>query len=232
MNYKNYHRDKDYLANESLFRNIFLNRVNLISKFINKGKVLELGCSTGVMLKLFKERGWHVLGVEPSASSDEAEKKGLRVLKVKFEEVKLPKNHFDLIILNHVLEHLTDPENVLRKIYTLLKDNGFIFIDVPNFRSLSSIMLGKRWPFLLPDEHKSQFTKKSLTVLLEQTRFEVIHWESRSGIFEYANPFLEFRQSLIGLKKRFIFDLCTMPYALCATLLNMGDSMSFIVQKK
>jgi len=54
MNYKNYHRDKDYLANESLFRNIFLNRVNLISKFINKGKVLELGCSTGVMLKLFK----------------------------------------------------------------------------------------------------------------------------------------------------------------------------------
>lgn len=221
----NYHRDKDYKKYERLFENIFKKRVNLISKFVKSGRMLEIGSATGVMLKLFAKRGWDALGIEPSGSSQEVKKKGLRVLNVKFEEAKLPKDYFNLIVLNHTLEHMDNPKEVLNKINILLKEEGVVFIDVPNFGSLSSKLLGKRWPYLLPEEHKSQFTKESLTKLLKDNGFKVLYWESRSGIFEYANPIKE-----LGCK-RFLTDILTSPYALVATFLGMGDSMSFIAKK-
>lgn len=225
MSINNYHRDSDYQKYESLFENIFLTRLKIISKFITKGKLLEIGSSTGAMLKLFKERGWDVRGIEPSGSYLEANKKGLNVINTKFEDVKLPQGYFDLIVLNHTLEHMDNPKLVIKKIYGLLKNTGIIFIDVPNFGSLSSKILGKRWPYLLPLEHKSQFTKESLTKLLEDNGFIILDWKSRSGIFEYANPLKE-----LG-RLRFWIDILTSPYCLVASALGMGDSMSFVAKK-
>lgn len=226
MKKENYHRDEDYKKYESLFENMFRKRVNLVSRFVKKGKMLEIGSATGVMLTQFANRGWDALGIEPSGSHKEAKKKGLRVLNVKFEDAKLPDDYFDLIVLNHTLEHMDNSREILEKINLLLKKGGIVFIDVPNFGSLSSKLLGKKWPYLLPLEHKSQFTRESLTKLLENGGFKVLHWESRSGIFEYANPIKE-----LG-RKRFLIDILTSPYALVATFLGMGDSMSFVAKKK
>ena len=221
----NYHRDSDYLKNESMFRNIFQKRFNLIKSHSRGGilTVLDIGCSNGVFLDLFV--GSETWGVEPSKISDRAKRKGHRVLNTFFEQAKLPENYFDLIILNHTLEHMDNPNFVLKKVNTLLKVGGIVFIDVPNFGSLSSRLLGKRWPYLLPEEHKHQFTKESLDKLIKNNGFNILHWESRSGIFEFANPLRE-----LG-RKRFLLDLFAIPYSLFATLLGMGDSMSFIARK-
>jgi len=231
-NYKNYHRDKDYKKFESTFRNIFGRRLKLISRFIKKsGKVLDIGCSTGAFLDLFKETGWLTWGVEPSASAAMAGKKGHHVLRSTFEKTKLPDSNFDLVILNHTLEHMDNPELILKKVYKKLKKEGIFFVDVPNAGGLGAKLLGKYWPYRLPDEHKWQFTKKSLSKIFEKSGFEILHWESRSGIFEYANPALELWNSLSTLKKRFFFNVITLPYAAFVTILNMGDSISFIAKK-
>lgn len=230
----NYHRDKDYLRFEKTYRNIFQTRFNLLSKFLphfvpqggtSRGRVLDIGCANGVFLDLFKEKGWQTWGVEPSDSADEAERKGHKISKTTFEKASLPENYFDLVIINHTLEHMADPSAVLTKVYGLLKNNGILFVDVPNAGSLGARILGKRWPYLLPKEHKWQFTQKSLTGLLEQAGFKIFYWRSRSGIFEYANPFLD-----LG-RRRFLLDLLAIPYSLSATLLGMGDSMSFVAKK-
>ena len=222
----NYHRDEDYLKNESMFRNIFQKRFNLISSYHPRGGTcLEIGCSTGTMLDILKEKGCETWGIEPSGSADRAEQKGHRVIKNVFEKAILPKDYFNLIVLNHTLEHMNNPKLVLKKVNILLKEGGIVFIDVPNFGSLSSKILGKKWPYLLPEEHKSQFTKGSLTKLLEDGGFKILYWESRSGIFEYANPLKE-----LG-RKRFLIDIFTSPYSLVATALGMGDSMSFVAKK-
>lgn len=226
MKKENYHRDEDYKKYEGLFENMFRKRVNLISKFVKKGRMLEIGSATGVMLKLFAKRGWDALGIEPSGSSQEAKKKGLRVLNVRFEDSKLPNDYFDLVVLNHTLEHMDNPKLVLKRVNAFLKDGGILFIDVPNFGGLSSKILGKKWPYLLPEEHKSQFTKESLTRLLRENGFYILHWESRSGMFEYADPLKEIK------RKRFLIDIVLLPYSLIATLLSMGDSMSFVAKKK
>lgn len=233
MDYKNYHRDKVYLENESLFKNIFTKRFELANKFIARpGKVLDVGASTGIMLDIFREHGWQTWGVESSVSAQSVKLKGHRVLNTFFEKATLPENYFDLVILNHTLEHMNDPAKVLEKARNVLKVGGVVYVDVPNAGGLGSIILRKKWPYLLPLEHKHQFTRQGLEKVFKQTGFKLIHFESRSGIFEYSNPILELWQSLTGLKKRFFTDLFSFPYALCATLLNMGDSMSLLGKKE
>ncbi len=230
--YLKYHRDSDYLENQKLFRNIFLKRVNIIKRFVNKpGRVLDIGASTGTMLDIFKSLGWNTFGVEPSASAKIAIKKGHKITNLFFEKTKFVPNSFDLIIMNHTLEHLDNPQEILIKAYGLVKKGGFILVDVPNAGGVGSRILGNRWPYLLPKEHKSQFTKESLSTLFKNAGFKIVYFDSRSGIFEYANPLAELWQALTGFKKRFLVDILTSPYSLIVSLLKMGDSMSLVGKK-
>lgn len=232
MNYKNYYRDKTYQEEESHFKNIFQKRVDILKELApKKGRVLEIGCSTGTMLDIFKERGYETWGVEPSASSTIAKSKGHKIIKGYFEKSKIPANHFDMVIANHTLEHMENPLKVLQKINTILKPQGILLIDVPNAGGLSSKILKDKWPYRLPKEHKSQFTKQSLSKIFKEAGFEVIHFESRSGIFEFANPFKEIWESLIHGKKRFFTDILNIPYDTFVTFFDAGDSMTLVGRK-
>ncbi len=232
FDYKNYHRDSDYEKFRKHFRNIFQKRVDIISSFKKSGRVLDIGASTGGMLTLFKEKGWKTWGVEPSESAFVAGSKGHKMINTTFEKAGLPKSYFDVVILNHTLEHVDDPILVMKKVRTVLKENGIVLVDVPNFGGLSARLLGKRWPFLVPLEHNFQFTKETLVKLFEKAGLEVLHTESRSGIFEFANPVAECLDALLSLKKRFFKNLLFVPYDIVATALDMGDSISIIGKKK
>lgn len=228
----NYHRDSEYLANERLFKNIFRKRFKLIARYLKGGCVLDIGCSNGVFLDLFREAKFKTWGVEPSKTVRSAKQKGHKVIATTFELAKLPSNYFDLVTMNHVLEHMDSPEKILLKVNHVLKPGGVLFVDVPNAGGLGAKLLGRYWPYRLPKEHKHQFTRANLLNLLRVAGFEVVYWESRSGLFEYANPWLELWQSLTGLKKRFFTNILTIPYTLFATLFNSGDSMTFLATKK
>ncbi len=232
VSYNKYHRDTDYQKFENLFRNIFQKRVTIIHKLKSSGKVLDIGTSTGTMLTLFDKTKWQRFGIEPSGSAAIAKSRGLKIYNKTFEGAKLPRNFFDVVILNHVLEHVVDPIQVLSKVKNILETDGIVLVDVPNFGGLSSQLTKARWPFLVPDEHTFHFTKESLQKVFEKAGLEVIHFESRSGVFEFANPIKELWESLITLKKRFFRNLLFLPFNLLATLLNEGDSMSMVGRKK
>jgi SAM-dependent methyltransferase len=233
ISYHHYHRDEVYKDFEKLFKNIYQKRVNIIIKFKKQpGRVLDVGTSTGTMLEIFKDAGWEVWGVEPSESAKIARKRGVKILRTTFEKAKLPKNYFDVVILNHTLEHMENPIIVLKKAKMLLKNKGIILVDVPNFGGLSAKILKERWPFILPREHLFHFTPETLRKILEKTGFKVIHWQTQSGIFECANPFFEIFYSLTTFKKRFLANILGFPGALIATLANCGASLSMIGQKK
>ena len=134
--------------------------------------------------------------------------------------------------MNHTLEHVVDADIVLAKIYRILKSGGILFIDVPNAGGLGSKILKDKWPYKLPNEHNYQFTKESLSKVVETSGFKILHRESRSGLFEVSNPILELWQSLITFKKRFLINLLTIPHSLFSTLLNKGDSMSLVAKKE
>jgi SAM-dependent methyltransferase len=231
MNYKKYHRDKTYLEEEEHFKNIFQTRFAIVNRYKKGGRILDIGASTGTMLNIFKGHNWETWGVEPSESALRAKEKKHKIIKKYFEDAKLPQNYFDAVIMNHTLEHMKKPEKVLEKVYRILKPGGVLLVDVPNAGGLASKILKDKWPYKLPNEHVSQFTRNSLKEIFEKAGFDVIHFESRSGIFEFANPIKEIWEALIHGKKRFFTDLINIPYDIFVTFFDVGDSMSMVGRK-
>jgi SAM-dependent methyltransferase len=230
--YEKYHRDDDYKNCEGHFKNIFRKRFEIVKRFgRGQRRVLEVGCSTGVMLDVFAREGWECWGVEPSGAGEIAKEKGYKVLRTTFEKAKFPSGRFDAVVLNHTLEHMLDPVAVMKKVRKLLKKGGVVLVDVPNFGSLSRMLTGSSWPFYYPREHAYHFTPDSLRRVFEKSGLEVVCWESRSGIFEYAKPLGEIWFSLLGMKKRFFTDLLGAPGAAIATTLNRGSSFSMVGRK-
>src|SRR3972149_7378454 len=230
--YYQYHRDVEYERYKILFENIFLNRVRTICKFQNTpGRALEIGCSTGVLLSLLKNRNWEVWGVEPSESALVAEKKGIRVINKFFQEADLPRGYFDVVILNHTLEHLENPVSILVKARSLLRRGGIIYIDVPNFGSLSARLLGKHWAYLMPEEHVWHFTPVTLKKLIRKSGFKPIYIHTQSGIFDYGNPLAGIIDKLIMGRKSFFLDFVTAPFAFINTLIGMGTSLTVVGRK-
>ncbi len=226
-----YHRDKTYIEEENLFKNIFQKRVNKISTFKKNGKALEIGCSTGLMLSLLAQNGWEVLGVEISKEAvGVAKKRGLEVIEEKFEDAKLNKR-FDLIIFNHTLEHLGNPKETLEKASALLSKEGLLYIDLPNFGALSAKIQKQNWPLLLPNEHLWHFTLKSLEIVLGEFGFKIVCVDRSSGILDYNNPLLGLIRSLFGFKKRFFREFLTAIPSWIVSKLGVGSDLMVISRK-
>jgi SAM-dependent methyltransferase len=230
--YTKYHRDKDYQKFEWLFKNFFLKRIKTIEEFHKgTGKVLEIGCSTGTFLELFKNKGWEVWGIEPSKSGEIARKKRIKVVNAYFERAEVPTGYFDIVILNHTLEHLENPVVILQKVKTVLKKDGIVFVDVPNFGSLSSKILRKHWGYLAPTEHLWHFTPDTLTKLFIRAGLKRIYKATTSGIFDCGNPLRGLIDKLLRGRKTFFSDLATTPIAYLNTKMGMGTSLTMIGKK-
>ena len=102
-------------------------RAAMIRHLLEKpGLLLDVGCATGLFLRLMKENNWSVKGIEPDNSyADSAEQNGVCVLRQPLEELALPDDFFDVITLFHVAEHLENPLACLRKLLTALKKRGY-----------------------------------------------------------------------------------------------------------
>jgi len=145
-----------------------------------KGKILDLGCGRGAFLEAAKNRGWEVFGIELSeAAADIAKEKfGLEAIKNKIvEEAGFEENMFDVINMNHVLEHVPCPDETLKVIYKILKPGGLFYCEIPRqsniLNFLSNIVAKKDFGFNYMIEHLYLFDFKSLKFLLEQADFKI-----------------------------------------------------------
>lgn len=109
-------------------------RANKIIKYLNNKiekaeRCLDIGCSTGQLIKLLKDKYDCVaVGVEPNnVFREHATSMGLNVV----ENIQSAHGKFDLIFLIHVLEHLPKPLDMLKKISELLNDGGHLIVEVP-----------------------------------------------------------------------------------------------------
>lgn len=145
-----------------------------VSKWIKNnphgGSVLEIGCGPGLMLAAFKRRGWQVLGIErnENIAKNVQEAHGIDVLTRPIETLPL-ESTFDLIILFHVLEHIAEPEAMLRECAERLSAGGRVIINVPNFASWQSRFAGSEWLHLDPPRHLIHFTPQTLNAMLDRT---------------------------------------------------------------
>lgn len=137
------------------------------------GLLLDVGCGSGGFLRIMKELGWNVEGVDfDSIAVENARSKGLQVQKGTLEELKYPANYFDVITMSHLIEHVHDPWKILLECNRILKHGGRIVIVTPNSDSWSRKMFHEDWRGLEPPRHLHIFKPNSLRALVEKSGFK------------------------------------------------------------
>lgn len=172
-----------------------------------KGRVLDIGCGRGLLLREFQRRGWEVQGTElfAGAARYARETLGLRVDLGSVEGLGLPAGHFDAITLWHVMEHLPDPRVPLAEIHRLLKPGGALMIGVPNFGGWEARFARDKWFHLDVPRHLTHLTRPSLSRSLAEAGFKEQAW---SGFAPEYDVF-SFTQSLLnrcGLQHNLLYN--------------------------
>jgi len=147
-----------------------------LNKMVPKGKVLEIGSHDGYFLKMFKDDGWLCKGVEPSPAAEIAkEKYDIETIHDFFQPEQFADENFDLVILKHVIEHVSNPFEFTLKAASLIKKGGYLYIELPN----SYISLHECYFPEFHVDHLSYFTLPSIEKLINKIGgLEITHLES------------------------------------------------------
>lgn len=181
-----------YARYKNVFHFFFEDRLAKILKYrTNIESILDIGCGYGFWLEFCRERGFNVFGfdVSPETITWARDNFKLPVVQSTLKDFS-SKNNFDVIVMCDVLEHLENPNRELKKVWSILKRNGILYVQVPN-------LLGIKIPFGhgygLP-HHVWQFNVKTVKALLMKNGFEVLNYYTGTmgviGVYEKGGPSL------------------------------------------
>jgi SAM-dependent methyltransferase len=196
---------------------------------------LEIGFGEGYVLKAAQLKGWRPVGVEvtPAYAESVSKRLGVPVLLGQFQELSLPEESFDIIYVNSVLEHVTDPEGFLRECRRVLRPGGMAFFVVPNedalindFRHIIYRLMGRNTasrldPFRNP-YHIQGFSPHSLRLLFELTNLKIVSFDINSGTNEL-------RKYKLGSWKKLAFKLALYPVYWLGERTGRGTSLVAVV---
>jgi len=176
-------------------------RVEVASRYIKECKrVLDIGCGDG-SLALFIKGKVKIYGVDKSKKILEiARKRGFLIKKLDLDKDSLPyqNSYFDCVTCLDVIEHIKDPNSLVREIYRVLKRGGRLIISAPNIRfsdHIVTLVFKGRFPTTSEDKtaydggHIHYFTFSDLKEILKGAGFKIIQEE---GIINKA------RRGVIG----------------------------------
>lgn len=162
--------------------------VELLAQNLSPGskvRFLEIGCGEGFVVKSAQTRGWDVTGVDYQSSPVKAFNPEV-VDRVVAED---PNAYLDrlvaagekreVLVLQNVLEHVLQPEDLLRKLQALLSDDGCLLVQVPNdFSALQDLAATQgridREYWFLPPQHLNYFNESNLPSVAKSGGFEIV----------------------------------------------------------
>jgi SAM-dependent methyltransferase len=165
----------------------FRNYQHLLTKKYIKGDVAEIGPGNGSNLKLYKKQAKKIFLFEPT-------KKNFLKLKKKFNKNNIfiknnyffkNKKKFDTILYFDVLEHIQNDLTELSFAYNILRNNGYLIINVPAFPHLFS-------EFDRDVNHLRRYTKKDMIYLIKKFKIKYIkmkYYDSIGYIFSLISKF-------------------------------------------
>jgi 2-polyprenyl-3-methyl-5-hydroxy-6-metoxy-1,4-benzoquinol methylase len=147
------------------------------------GRLLDVGCGTGLFLDAMRRRGWEVHGEDmtPVAARLARERFGLEVFEGTLEQARYPDQHFDAVTLWNVIEHVPDPPATIREIGRILRPGGLIVMGTPNVDALDARLFGRYWALWEAPRHFNVFSPESLGRVLRQNGFQSVTAQSVVG---------------------------------------------------
>ena len=207
-------------------------------------KIIDIGCGGGAFLRILRDFGnksWALFGNDFSNHAMASlQKQNFQALQGRFEALDLPPNSFDLITMNQVIEHLDDPDTVIKKIAMVLKPGGYIFIETPSLTGWDAKLFKHRyWGGYHFPRHWHLFTPQTLQTLLQKHGLHIVettamaspsfwvqschHYCSEQPLLKRFADFFDFRNALLMAIFTFI-DIIQKPF-------NMTSNMRIIAQK-
>lgn len=184
--YADYHRD------EPLYLKTFQRRAKLVDRFVPApARVLDVGCAAGFFLRVMRERGHDVWGLElsqPIAARARAALGDERVHIGTLDDLPhtpasavqggrpagFTPGSFDLVTLWDVIEHVPDYRDLLRSVRRMLKPGGTLLLETQNVSSRFAKLMGPRWQHYKHEEHLYHFNPSTIGRVLDEEGFEVV----------------------------------------------------------
>jgi len=141
-------------------------------------RTLDVGCFTGELVEALVSAGADAYGVELQTAAVSIADSRLpgRVYAV---DITAPAGPFveqslDVVTMMAVIEHVTEPVVLLKRVRALLKDDGWLFLETPNASSWTCTLARRFWPPLAPVEHLYLFSSHAMVRALADAGFELI----------------------------------------------------------
>jgi 2-polyprenyl-3-methyl-5-hydroxy-6-metoxy-1,4-benzoquinol methylase len=182
-----YHGD-DYVDYNQSAPSLARSAVRRIERYVKQGRLLDVGCAYGFVVREALAAGFDAYGVDFSADAvAQAEKLvGPGRFSVGNVEESVPfVGEFDLFSLNSVIEHFRDPEAVIRNLSARAANDAWIFIKTMNSDSLSHSLFGTDWEGYSDYTHHSidLMTPSNLRQWVEENGWKIVDLYSRAGPF-------------------------------------------------
>lgn len=167
-------------------RKTFNNILNKVISYCKGGNILDIGCSSGILLEEAKLLGFNPYGIEISEYASSIAKKRIgedKIYNGSLENAPFKKNYFNLITMIDIIEHVRNPIDALLKAREYLNitinsnGGGYIMMTVPNTNSFTHNIMGKKWT-QYKFEHLFYFNKKNIEILANKTGFKIIYFKS------------------------------------------------------
>jgi 2-polyprenyl-3-methyl-5-hydroxy-6-metoxy-1,4-benzoquinol methylase len=150
--------------------------LSLLERYVSKGRLLEIGCSTGIVLRVAADRGWEVFGEEINEEAVSIAEESFNINAIKVGPLNrgmFPNSFFSLVLMLDVLEHFSNPLELIEILREKLKQGGSLFLITPNINSISAKVLKGKWLHLFL-EHLCLYSPQSITFLLERFKFKTL----------------------------------------------------------
>ena len=143
-------------------------------KGLTPGVSLDVGCSMGLVMDEFRQRGWIPHGVDVSSYATEYARTelGLDAFTGTIDQVDLPPESVDLATMLLTIEHIPDPKSALRSVRQLLKPGGILIVATHDVEGVWPRLVGPRWRHYNMPEHIYYFSRRTLTQMLSEVGFQ------------------------------------------------------------
>lgn len=152
---------------------------------VKKGNLLDIGASHGFFLNIAKQNGFTPHGIELDKRACAIAKKrfNIKIENKLLEESSFAKkkNYFDVIVMLDVLEHVPDPNLIIKTAYALLKKDGLFILTMPNGNATEMKLFKKYWEWSSPPAHIYYFTPKSIKKIFTKNKFTLRFLQTYRG---------------------------------------------------